>query len=336
MIWVGTDDGNVQLTRDGGADLDQRRRQRCPVLPDGTLGARGSRPAASTSGAPTSRSIATRSATWRRTSTAPTTTAQTWTPHRRPRAGRARLRARDPARIVERPTCSSPAPSSACGSRSTAARAGRSSRAANFPAVAVRDLAVQPREHDLVLATHGRGIWIVDDITPLRALVRRRARGGRGVPRTRARRSSACRRSGGWAEGDAAFTGAESAERCRDHLLPAHAPPVREARASRCSTPSGVVDRHAPGERAPRHQPRRLVDARSSRPRAAGGAACLRRAATGRACCRDATPCASPKGEQTYRGAARRRARSARHVHGDATARRSSTRRCACTRSSAA
>src|SRR5438105_3698885 len=39
-----------------------------------------------------------------------------------------------------------------------------------FPAVAVRDLAIQPRENDLVLATHGRGIWIVDDVTPWRAL----------------------------------------------------------------------------------------------------------------------------------------------------------------------
>ncbi|HVY48647.1 MAG TPA: hypothetical protein VHB21_22320, partial [Minicystis sp.] len=39
-----------------------------------------------------------------------------------------------------------------------------------FPSVAVRDLAIQPRENDLVIATHGRGIWIVDDITPLRAL----------------------------------------------------------------------------------------------------------------------------------------------------------------------
>ncbi|GAC1400019.1 MAG: hypothetical protein NVSMB56_15130 [Pyrinomonadaceae bacterium] len=40
----------------------------------------------------------------------------------------------------------------------------------NFPSVAVRDIAIQPRESDLILATHGRGIWIVDDITPLRAL----------------------------------------------------------------------------------------------------------------------------------------------------------------------
>ena len=36
----------------------------------------------------------------------------------------------------------------------------------DFPAVAVRDIAIHPRDHDLVLATHGRGIWIVDDLTP--------------------------------------------------------------------------------------------------------------------------------------------------------------------------
>jgi photosystem II stability/assembly factor-like uncharacterized protein len=75
-----------------------------------------------------------------------------------------------------------------------------------FPAVAVRDLAIQPRENDLVLATHGRGIWIVDDITPWRALtpellpqeaafvsarpVQQRIEGG-----------------GGWANGDAVFIG---------------------------------------------------------------------------------------------------------------------------------
>jgi len=38
-----------------------------------------------------------------------------------------------------------------------------------FPNVAVRDLAIHPREHDLVIATHGRGIWILDDLTALRA-----------------------------------------------------------------------------------------------------------------------------------------------------------------------
>jgi photosystem II stability/assembly factor-like uncharacterized protein len=39
-----------------------------------------------------------------------------------------------------------------------------------LPPVSVRDLYIHPREHDLVIATHGLGLWIVDDITPLRAL----------------------------------------------------------------------------------------------------------------------------------------------------------------------
>lgn len=40
----------------------------------------------------------------------------------------------------------------------------------NLPNVAVRDLAIHPRESDLIVATHGRGIYIVDDISPLRQL----------------------------------------------------------------------------------------------------------------------------------------------------------------------
>ncbi len=42
--------------------------------------------------------------------------------------------------------------------------------AGKFPAVAVRDLQIHPREQDLIIATHGRGVWILDDITPLRHL----------------------------------------------------------------------------------------------------------------------------------------------------------------------
>ena len=38
------------------------------------------------------------------------------------------------------------------------------------PNVAVRDVVIQPRDSDLVIATHGRGVYIVDDLTPLRAL----------------------------------------------------------------------------------------------------------------------------------------------------------------------
>ena len=40
----------------------------------------------------------------------------------------------------------------------------------NFPKVSVRDMVIRERENDLVVATHGRGILIIDDITPLRYL----------------------------------------------------------------------------------------------------------------------------------------------------------------------
>ncbi len=41
-----------------------------------------------------------------------------------------------------------------------------------LPTIAVRDLAIQKRENDLVLATFGRGFYVLDDYTPLRQLQR--------------------------------------------------------------------------------------------------------------------------------------------------------------------
>jgi photosystem II stability/assembly factor-like uncharacterized protein len=38
----------------------------------------------------------------------------------------------------------------------------------NMPTVAVHDLYIHPRENDLIAATHGRGIWIMDDLSALR------------------------------------------------------------------------------------------------------------------------------------------------------------------------
>src|SRR6185436_20720986 len=40
----------------------------------------------------------------------------------------------------------------------------------SLPPVAVRDLVIQRRENDLVLATFGRGFYVLDDYTPLRGL----------------------------------------------------------------------------------------------------------------------------------------------------------------------
>ena len=75
-----------------------------------------------------------------------------------------------------------------------------------FPKVAVRDIVVHPRESDLVLATHGRGIWIVDDITPLRKM----------TPEVMSQEATFLQAkpaqqrlvaNGGWVEGSAVFTG---------------------------------------------------------------------------------------------------------------------------------
>ncbi len=40
----------------------------------------------------------------------------------------------------------------------------------NMPAVSVRDIRMQPQFDDLVIATHGRSIWVMDDMRPLQEL----------------------------------------------------------------------------------------------------------------------------------------------------------------------
>ena len=79
-------------------------------------------------------------------------------------------------------------------------------KGSDFPAVPVDDLVIQARESDLVLATHGRGIWIVDDISPLRAL----------TPDMMSKEAALIAGrpsyeyfdvSGGWPEGDETFRG---------------------------------------------------------------------------------------------------------------------------------
>jgi len=76
-----------------------------------------------------------------------------------------------------------------------------------FPdGVAVRDIALQDSDDALVLATHGRGIWVVDDISPLRALSPTVLAStvslipGRPVEQR-------IQGNGGWAEGDASYAG---------------------------------------------------------------------------------------------------------------------------------
>ncbi len=75
-----------------------------------------------------------------------------------------------------------------------------------FPNVAVRDLAIHPRDNDLVIATHGRGIWIIDNITPLRALTQEVI--SKDIAFLQAEPAvQKIQAGGGWASGDASFVG---------------------------------------------------------------------------------------------------------------------------------
>ena len=79
-------------------------------------------------------------------------------------------------------------------------------KGSNFPAVAVDDLVVHPRTSDLVLATHGRGIWIIDDISPLRALtpeIMQEDAGFLPIPQS----TQWMETFGGWPEGANSFNG---------------------------------------------------------------------------------------------------------------------------------
>ena len=150
VIWVGTDDGNVQLTRDGGKTLDERGRQHARAAEE----RRGCRWVEAEPLRRRHRVRDVRPPHLRRHDavrrTRPPTSARPGRGSSRPAQRRARLRARDQGRSRSSRTSSSSAPSSACGSRSTAASTGRSSRAATSRRSRCATSPIHPRDDDLV------------------------------------------------------------------------------------------------------------------------------------------------------------------------------------------
>jgi hypothetical protein len=203
VIWVGTDDGNVQLTRDGGKTWSNLVSQ-VSGLPAASWVSwvEASRFDAGTAYAAFDRHTFGDMTPWVfRTSDF----GKTWTRIASPAQG-----VRGYAHVVKEDVVRRDLLFlgtelglwiSADGGNTWAQFKG-----GDFPNVAVRDLQVHPREHDLVVATHGRGIWIVDDLTPLRALTASTMASEATFLPTRPvqQRMPA---SGGWVEGDATFVG---------------------------------------------------------------------------------------------------------------------------------
>jgi len=205
VIWVGTDDGNVQLTRDGGKTWNNVVGN-VPGLPKNAWVSYvdASPHAAGTAFASFDLHTA---GDMRPYAYMTTDFGKTWTPLL---SGDGAASVKGFAHVVRQ----DPADQnllfvgtelglwiSLDGGRQWAQYKG-----GDMPNVAVRDLVVHPRDNALVIATHGRGIWVVDDISPLRALTEETlgkeaafVAGKQAVQRINA--------FGGWGIGDASFEG---------------------------------------------------------------------------------------------------------------------------------
>lgn len=175
VIWVGTDDGNIQVTRDDGATWTDVTRNVRGLPPHSWV----SRIDASPHDAGTAWVAVDRH---QENDFAPYlyTTAdfgRTWTAITSglPATGYAHVIREDPdtPNLVYAGTELGVHVSWDGGRQWSSLRLG-------LPPVAVRDLQVHPRAHDLILGTHGRGAFVLDDLTPVRHVA---AAARAGVPR---------------------------------------------------------------------------------------------------------------------------------------------------------
>ena len=88
----------------------------------------------------------------------------------------------------------------------------------NLPPSSMRDMVVHG--DDLVLATYGRGLWILDNLTPIRQLGSRGATADLQLLKPRRRRAGAVGRQRGYAAPGRDAGSAKSDRRCRHRLLP--------------------------------------------------------------------------------------------------------------------
>ncbi|MBI4519426.1 MAG: hypothetical protein HY701_01200 [Gemmatimonadetes bacterium] len=165
LIWVGTDDGNVQLTRDDGKTWTNVR----PNVPEVPANRWVSRVEAS-SFAPGTAYVTFdghRSDDFRPYVFKTTDYGRSWT------SLAATLPPNAPVYAIKEDLKN---PNLLFAGTETSLHAsldgGRTWHRfmSGFPTVPVHDLVIHPRDGDLVAGTHGRGIWIADDITPLQQL----------------------------------------------------------------------------------------------------------------------------------------------------------------------
>lgn len=165
LIWVGTDDGNVQLTRDGGRSWTNVIRNVPGLAPNAWI--------ATVEASPSDPAVAYFAASHHQDNDyAPyffktTDYGRTWKKITAglPARGWAHVIREDPRdrNLLYAGTENGIYASWNGGERWVSIRD-------EMPAVPVRDLQVHARDNDLIVATHGRGMYILDDLTPLQRL----------------------------------------------------------------------------------------------------------------------------------------------------------------------
>ena len=166
ILWAGTDDGNLQVTRDGGATW-KNVADRVPGLPKGTYVSRviASRHAEGTAYAAFDGH---RNNDFNVYLYATSDFGETWKdiggglPHSNGVVRVVREHMRNPDLLFA---------GTEYGVYASWNRGAAWTRLKlNLPTVRVDDIQIHPRENDLILGTHGRSIWVMDDITPLEQL----------------------------------------------------------------------------------------------------------------------------------------------------------------------
>jgi photosystem II stability/assembly factor-like uncharacterized protein len=163
VLWAGTDDGNVQVTRDGGKTWTNVA-AKVPGVPKGTYVSRvvASR---SSEGAAYVTFDGHRSDDYNVYIFATSDYGETWKPLRNgiPDAAGTVHVLREHPRNLNLLFAGTEFGLWISWDRGASWTAFKN----NFPTVPVDDIELQARDNDLVLATHGRSIWIFDDLTPL-------------------------------------------------------------------------------------------------------------------------------------------------------------------------
>ncbi|MEZ5318709.1 MAG: hypothetical protein R2752_15020 [Vicinamibacterales bacterium] len=166
-IWIGTDDGNIQVTRDAGATWTKVGTDGMPGLPQNDLWVSRVEASHHTRGLAYATVDGHRMAKYSPWVFKTTDYGRTWT---RISNG---IPDGNPLYVV-REDLKNPnllfAGSEFAAFYSLDAGQNWKRLNQNLPTVAVHHLEIHPRDGDLVAGTHGRGIWIMDDISPLQQM----------------------------------------------------------------------------------------------------------------------------------------------------------------------